>query len=48
MILDNIENFIEIGPNNVLTGLVKRINRDVNTISISKLEDLDKLAKMTL
>ena len=48
MILNNIENFIEIGPNNVLTGLVKRINRDVNTISISKLEDLDKLAKMTL
>ena len=46
MISNKVKNFIEIGPSNVLTGLVKRISKEVNSISISKLEDLDKLDKM--
>ena len=48
MTSDGIENFIEIGPNNILTGLVKRISKEVKAISISKLEDLDKLDNMNI
>ena len=43
MIKDGILNFIEIGPGNVLTNLVKRASKDVKAISVSKLEDLEKL-----
>ena len=43
MIRDEFKRFIEIGPGNVLTNLVKRINRNVESISISSLKDLDKL-----
>ena len=45
MIKDGFNTFIEIGPGNVLTNLVKRISKDVQALSVSKLEDLDKLAK---
>ena len=43
MIRDEFKRFIEIGPGNVLTNLVKRISRNVESISISSLKDLDKL-----
>ena len=46
MIRDGVSRFIEIGPGNVLTNLVKRASKDVVTISISKVEDLDKLDKI--
>ena len=46
MLEDGIKNFIEIGPGNVLSNLVKRASKNVNVISISKLEDLDKLDKV--
>ena len=48
MLKNGIVNFIEIGPGNVLTNLVKRITRDATAISISKLEDLEKLDNMKL
>ena len=48
MIRDNVTNFIEIGPGNILTNLVKRISKDVKAISISKLEDLEKLDNIKL
>jgi len=35
--------FVEVGPGNVLSGLVKRIDRNVKTISVSTPESLDKL-----
>ena len=43
MIKDGVSNFIEIGPGNVLTNLVKRASKNVSAVSISKLEDLEKL-----
>ncbi len=46
MIRDNFSLFIEVGPGNVLTNLVKRISKEVEVISISKLEDLEKLDKI--
>jgi [acyl-carrier-protein] S-malonyltransferase len=35
--------FVEIGPGNVLSGLIRRIDRNANTISVSTPEALDKL-----
>jgi [acyl-carrier-protein] S-malonyltransferase len=43
MINNNINKFIEIGPGKVLSGLVKRINRKVETIQINELDDLKKI-----
>ena len=43
MIEDGVERFIEIGPGNVLTNLVKRMSKEVKTVSISKVEDFEKL-----
>ena len=43
MIRDGIDCFIEIGPGNVLTNLIKRINKSVKSISISSVEDLEKI-----
>ena len=43
MIRDKVETFIEIGPGNVLTNLIKRNAKDVQAVSIGKLSDLDKL-----
>ena len=48
MLNDGYKKFIEIGPGNVLTSLVKRTSKDVTAISISKLEDLEKLASIKL
>jgi len=43
MINDGVERFIEIGPGNVLTNLVKRMSKEVTSISISKVDDFKKL-----
>lgn len=40
------DNFIELGPNNILSGLMKRINRKVNIISIESINDFEKLEKL--
>jgi len=42
MIADGIEELYEIGPGNVLQGLVKRINPDVKRFGIDKFEDVEK------
>tara|TARA_Y100000590_G_scaffold304536_1_gene343417 strand:+ start:2673 stop:3602 length:930 start_codon:yes stop_codon:yes gene_type:complete len=43
MIQKKINNFIEIGPGKVLSGLIKRINRDSVTNSINSEEDIKKI-----
>jgi [acyl-carrier-protein] S-malonyltransferase len=35
--------FVEIGPGNVLSGLVKRIDRSVKAISVNSLAALEKI-----
>ncbi len=43
MIRDNVQAFVEIGPGNVLTNLLKRNLEGIKAVSIGKLSDLDKL-----
>ena len=43
MIRDGVDYFIEIGPGNVLTNLIKRINREIRAVSISSIGDLEKI-----
>ena len=44
MVNDGVDNFIEIGPGKVLSGLIKRINKEVNVQSINTLEDIKNLS----
>ncbi|WP_440927436.1 ACP S-malonyltransferase [Candidatus Pelagibacter sp.] len=43
MIENNVNHFIEIGPGKVLSGLVKRINRDVKIDTINNQSDIESL-----
>jgi [acyl-carrier-protein] S-malonyltransferase len=40
---DNVKTFVEVGPGNVLSGLVKRIDKSAKAISVNSLAQLDKL-----
>jgi [acyl-carrier-protein] S-malonyltransferase len=42
LIRSGASTFVEVGPGNVLSGLVKRIDRGVKTISVNTLESLEK------
>ena len=39
MIDNGVKNFVEIGPGKVLSGLIKRINKEINVNSINNEED---------
>ena len=43
MISDGVENFIEIGPGKVLSGLIKRIDKKVKVQSVNNEEDIKNL-----
>jgi [acyl-carrier-protein] S-malonyltransferase len=43
LVREGVHTFVEVGPGNVLSGLVKRIDRDARTISVSTPESLAKL-----
>jgi len=43
MIEKGVDQFIEIGPGKVLSGLVKRINKDVEVISINNEDDIKSI-----
>ena len=43
MIDSKVDKFIEIGPGKVLSGLVKRIDSNVELIQVNELEDINKL-----
>jgi [acyl-carrier-protein] S-malonyltransferase len=40
---DGVRTFVEVGPGNVLSGLVKRIDRTAKAISVNSLSSLEKL-----
>ena len=46
MIEDGVDTFIEIGTGKTLSGFMRKISREVKTVSIEKLEDLQKLSEM--
>ena len=43
LLREGVQTWVEVGPGNVLSGLVKRIDRDARTISVSTPEGLEKL-----
>ncbi len=44
MIKNGTSTFIEIGPGKVLTGLIKRISKEVNTLNIGEVPDIKNLS----
>ena len=43
LLREGVQTWVEVGPGNVLSGLIKRIDRNAQTISVSTPEALDKL-----
>jgi [acyl-carrier-protein] S-malonyltransferase len=43
LLKEGVQIFVEVGPGNVLSGLIRRIDRNAKTISVSTPESLDKL-----
>ena len=43
MINNDVNHFIEIGPGKVLSGLVKRINREVKIDTLNNQGDIESL-----
>ena len=41
-----VRTFVEVGPGNVLTGLVKRIDRTAKAVSVNSIEALERLPEL--
>ena len=46
LVKDGVKTFVEVGPGNVLSGLVKRIDRSVKAVSVNDLASLEKLKEL--
>jgi [acyl-carrier-protein] S-malonyltransferase len=45
LVNQGVTTFVEVGPGNVLSGLLKRIDKSVKAISVNNLESLDELER---
>jgi [acyl-carrier-protein] S-malonyltransferase len=45
LVAQGVTTFVEVGPGNVLSGLLKRIDRSVRTFSVNDLDSLDEVAE---
>ena len=43
LIRDGITTFVEVGPGKVLTGLMKKMSRDVEVYNVESVEDYEQL-----
>jgi [acyl-carrier-protein] S-malonyltransferase len=43
---EGVRTFVEVGPGNVLSGLVKRIDRSVKAVSVNSLDALERLPEL--
>jgi [acyl-carrier-protein] S-malonyltransferase len=46
LVREGVRTFVEVGPGNVLSGLVKRIDRSVKAVSVNSLTALDELHRV--
>ena len=44
MIKNEVKNFVEIGPGKILSGMIKRIDRNVNIVSVNELDDIKNIS----
>jgi [acyl-carrier-protein] S-malonyltransferase len=46
LVKDGVRTFVEVGPGNVLSGLLKRIDRSVKAVSVNDLPTLERVKEL--
>jgi [acyl-carrier-protein] S-malonyltransferase len=46
LVREGVRTFVEVGPGNVLSGLVKRIDKSVKAVSVNSVEALERLPEL--